>query len=70
LFDRETKAGGLSDLGRGILAEMNRLGILCDLSHVGAVMPRDVIEVSAKPVCHSHGLPAGLTAHPRNKVCR
>jgi membrane dipeptidase len=63
----ETKDGGLSDFGRDVVAEMNRVGILCDLSHVGAVTSRDVIEASTKPVCYSHCLPAGLKAHPRNK---
>jgi membrane dipeptidase len=63
----ETKDGGLSDFGRDVVAEMNRVGILCDLSHVGAVTSRDVIEASVKPVCYSHCLPAGLKAHPRNK---
>jgi membrane dipeptidase len=63
----ETKDGGLSDFGRDVVAEMNRVGMLCDLSHVGAVTSRDVIEASVKPVCYSHCLPAGLKAHPRNK---
>ena len=46
---------------------MNRVGIMCDLSHVGPITSRDVIEVSSKPVCYSHCLPAGLKEHPRNK---
>lgn len=58
---------GLSDYGRDIVAEMNRVGILCDLSHVGAKSSRDVITASKKPVCYSHCLPAGLKQHPRNK---
>ena len=61
------KDGGLSDYGREIVAEMNKVGILCDLSHVGAQSARDVIECSTKPVCYSHCLPAGLKEHPRNK---
>ena len=61
------KDGGLSDYGREIVAEMNKVGILCDLSHVGAQSARDVIEYSTKPVCYSHCLPAGLKEHPRNK---
>ena len=58
---------GLSDYGREVVAEMNRVGILCDLSHVGAQSARDVIDASSKPVCYSHCLPAGLKEHPRNK---
>ncbi len=63
----ESRDGGLSEFGREIVNEMNRAGIMCDLSHVGAVTSEDVIEVSAKPVCYSHCLPTGLKAHPRNK---
>ncbi len=58
---------GLSDFGREVVAEMNRLGILCDLSHVGAQTSEDVILASKQPVAYSHCLPAGLKAHPRNK---
>ena len=59
---------GLSDFGREAIAEMNRLGILCDLSHVGAKTSEDVILASTKPVAYSHCLPAGLKEHPRNKT--
>ncbi len=63
----ERHDGGLADFGRDVVAEMNRVGMLCDLSHVGPATSRDVIAVSTKPVCYSHCLPAGLKAHPRNK---
>lgn len=63
----ESKDGGLSDFGRDVVAEMNRLGILCDLSHVGPKTSEDVIRASTKPVAYSHCLPSGLKAHPRNK---
>jgi membrane dipeptidase len=63
----ESKDGGLSDFGRDVVAEMNRLGIMCDLSHVGPQTSTDVIMTSKKPVAYSHCLPAGLKAHPRNK---
>ncbi len=59
--------GGLSGFGREVVAEMNRVGIMCDLSHVGAQTSREVILESGKPVCYSHCLPAGLKDHPRNK---
>nr|WP_298377438.1 dipeptidase [uncultured Halomonas sp.] len=59
--------GGLSGFGREIVAEMNRVGILCDLSHVGAKTSEEVILESQKPVCYSHCLPSGLKEHPRNK---
>ena len=63
----ETADTGLSDFGREIVSEMNRVGIMCDLSHVGATTSRDTILASTKPVCYSHCLPSGLKAHPRNK---
>ncbi len=59
--------GGLSGFGREIVAEMNRVGVMCDLSHVGAQTSKEVIEASTKPVCYSHCLPSGLKEHPRNK---
>ncbi|NMG00558.1 dipeptidase [Aromatoleum toluolicum] len=59
--------GGLSGFGREVVAEMNRVGIMCDLSHVGAKTSEEVILESNKPVCYSHCLPSGLKEHPRNK---
>ena len=46
---------------------MNRLGILVDLSHVGAKTSDDAIRHSTKPVAYSHCLPSGLKEHQRNK---
>lgn len=63
----ESQDGGLSDFGHDVLAEMNRLGILADLSHVGPKTSADVILASKQRVAYSHCLPAGLKAHPRNK---
>ena len=63
----ESRDGGLSDYGREVLAEMNRVGIACDLSHVGANTSREAIEASEKPVCYTHCLPSALKEHPRNK---
>lgn len=59
---------GLSRFGREVLAEMNRAGILADLSHVGPTTSADVIERSKKPVVYSHVCPATLNPHPRNKT--
>ncbi|KEA63769.1 Microsomal dipeptidase [Marinobacterium lacunae] len=59
--------GGLSGFGREIVAEMNKVGVMCDLSHVGAKTSEEVILESKKPVCYSHCLPSGLKEHPRNK---
>ena len=59
--------GGLSDFGREIMWEMNRVGVLVDLSHVGAKTSEEAILESKKPVAYSHCLPSGLKDHPRNK---
>jgi membrane dipeptidase len=59
--------GGLSDFGREVITEMNRVGIMVDLSHVGANTSSEAIAFSKKPVCYSHCLPSGLKEHPRNK---
>lgn len=59
--------GGLSGFGREAIAEMNRVGIMVDLSHVGAATSEEAILASSKPVCYSHCLPSGLKEHPRNK---
>ena len=64
----EKHDGGLSEFGHEVIAEMNRLGILCDLSHVGPKTSEDVIRASRQPVAYTHCLPAGLKAHPRNKT--
>lgn len=64
----ESRDSGLSDFGREVLAEMNRVGILCDLSHVGPRTCEDVIRSSTKPVAFTHTCPAALKAHPRNKT--
>ena len=64
----ESHDGGLSDYGRDVLAEMNRLGILADLSHVGTKTAADVVEASQSPVVYSHVCPHALNPHPRNKT--
>lgn len=64
----ESHDGGLSDYGRDVIDEMNRVGMLVDLSHVGAKTSDDAIRHSKKPVCYSHALPEALRAHPRNKT--
>ena len=59
--------GGLSGFGREVINEMNRVGIMVDLSHVGGNTSREAILESKKSVCYSHCLPSGLKEHPRNK---
>ena len=63
----ESRDSGLSDWGRELVAEMNRVGMLIDLSHVGSRTSDDTIRESAKPVAYTHCLPSALKQHPRNK---
>lgn len=63
----ESRDGGLSDFGRDVVDEMNRLGILIDLSHVGAATSADAIRHSKAPVAYTHCCPM-LKDHPRNKT--
>ncbi len=58
--------GGLTDLGRDVVREMNALGMLVDLSHVADTVMRDALDVSTAPVIFSHSSARALTAHPRN----
>lgn len=64
----ETHDGGLTDFGKNLVDELNRVGILIDLSHVGPKTSADVISYSKKPVAYTHCLPAALKSHPRNKT--
>lgn len=57
---------GLSELGKEIIAEMNRVGILVDLSHASDTTFYDVIKVTTKPVIVSHSNARALSPHPRN----
>ncbi len=67
--DIQTEApvhGGLTPLGRSIIGEMNRAGILVDLAHATFAVTKDVIEVSTKPVMISHtNLSTPTASHPR-----
>ncbi len=58
--------GGLTELGREMVAEANRLGILLDASHLSTKSFWDLIETSSGPVIASHSNATALCAHPRN----
>ncbi|MCB2224969.1 MAG: dipeptidase [Actinobacteria bacterium] len=57
---------GLSPFGEQVVREMNRVGMLVDISHVAATTMRDAIRVSRAPVIASHSSAYALARHPRN----
>lgn len=61
----EPESAGLSVLGRAVVAEMNRVGMLVDLSHVGEHTQHDALRASTRPVYYSHGGAQGVIATPR-----
>ncbi|KAI9792513.1 MAG: hypothetical protein M1816_002033 [Peltula sp. TS41687] len=58
--------GGLSDEGQQMIREMNRIGMIIDLSHTSDATQRQAIEISNAPVLFSHSSCSGLSPHPRN----
>ena len=58
--------GGLSDFGREVVREMNRLGIMIDVSHISDEAFFEVIEISRSPVIASHSNARAVRDHPRN----
>jgi membrane dipeptidase len=62
----EPRHGGLSPRGIELVGEMNRIGMLVDLSHVSPETMMDAIQASRAPVILSHSNAAALNPHPRN----
>ncbi|WP_375389736.1 dipeptidase [uncultured Amnibacterium sp.] len=58
--------GGLTDRGRDYIRELNRLGVLVDLSHVAVTTMHDALDVATAPVLFSHSSCRALVGHPRN----
>jgi membrane dipeptidase len=62
----EKKNNGLSEFGKEVVREMNRLGMLIDISHVSDKVMHDVLDVSKAPIIASHSSARGVRDHTRN----
>ncbi len=66
LGDRQTEHGGVSDFGARVIGEMNRLGMMVDISHVSVDCMTQAVNMSRAPVIASHSGVRALADHPRN----
>jgi membrane dipeptidase len=62
----EVKNNGLSEFGKEVIREMNRLGMLVDISHVSEKVMNDVLDVTKAPIIASHSGARGVNDHTRN----
>ena len=64
--DENSEQDGISEFGAEVIAAMNRLGIMVDVSHISKAAALDAMRLSRAPVIASHSSAHALTAHPRN----
>jgi membrane dipeptidase len=64
--DTAGENGGISEFGEQVIAEMNRLGIMVDVSHVSKEASLEAMRLSRAPVIASHSSARALAGHPRN----
>jgi membrane dipeptidase len=62
----EPRHNGLTDFGKEVVREMNRLGMFVDVSHVSDKTMSDVLDISTAPIIASHSSARALSNHPRN----
>jgi membrane dipeptidase len=62
----EPRAGGLTDFGRDVVREMQRIGMLVDLSHVSPDTMRDTLDIAGAPLIFSHSSARAVCDAPRN----
>lgn len=65
-INEEATGSGLTIFGKQVVAEMNRLGMLVDVSHISTAGFWSVIETSTKPIIATHSNAKSLCSHPRN----
>lgn len=63
---RDIKHNGLTDFGKEVVREMNRLGMFIDISHVSEKVMNDVLDITKAPVMASHSSARGINDHTRN----